>query len=134
MLGINLTYDLTQIDVEKLCSSIQDEYWGKNLSKDQILTSFRYSSCVIALMEERQVGFARAVSDRVTCSHVKDFLVFSECRGQGVGRHLMNGLLDHPELKDVKSWYLGTKDAHDFYQPFGFKRSPDGIYMFMHRD
>ncbi|WP_180887752.1 GNAT family N-acetyltransferase [Ruegeria sp. THAF57] len=134
MKSIELIYGVEQINLEKLSSSIQNEYWGETLTKDQVLASFQHSSCVSAFLGGDQIGFARAVSDRVTCSHIKDFLVFAEHRGRGVGRLLLHGLLDHPELKAVKSWYLGTKDAHDFYRPFGFKDSPDGINMFLHRN
>ncbi|WP_282153131.1 GNAT family N-acetyltransferase [Ruegeria atlantica] len=132
-MSIDLIYDLTRVEAEKLSSSIQNEYWGKNLTKEQIRASFQFSSCVTAVRAGQQLGFARAVSDRVTCSHIKDFLVFPEYRGQGVGQRLMRGLLDHPDLQDVGAWYLGTKDAHDFYRPFGFKNSPDGIYMYLRR-
>jgi hypothetical protein len=44
----------------------------------------------------------------------------------------MKGLLAHPDLNDVQSWFLGTKSAHALYEGFGFQKSPDGIYMFLH--
>lgn len=44
----------------------------------------------------------------------------------------MQGLLKHPDLKEVPSWYLGTLDAHRFYESLGFKKSPDGLYMHLH--
>ncbi|WP_300074751.1 GNAT family N-acetyltransferase [uncultured Ruegeria sp.] len=129
---IDLIYDFTQIDTDRLCSAIRNEYWGQNLSENQIYESFRHSSSVCAVIAGQAVGFTRAVSDRVTCAYIKDFLVYPEYRGQGIGKHLMRGLLEHPELVNVTSWYLGTKDAHSFYEPFGFKTAPDGIYMYLH--
>lgn len=132
MSNLSLTYDLSSIDASKLCSAIQAEYWGVGLSDSQILSSFEYSYCVSGSIEGNQICFARAVSDRSTCAHIKDFLVFRDYRGRGIGKRLMTGLLAHPQLSDVRSWYLGTRDAHAFYEAFGFKASPDGIHMYFH--
>ena len=82
---------------------------------------------------DQQIGFARAISDRVSSAYLKDFIVFEVFQRRGFGRLLMESLLKHPELSEVPSWYLGTKDAHDFYTSLGFRKSPDGIYMYLHR-
>ncbi|MEP2780999.1 MAG: GNAT family N-acetyltransferase [Pseudoruegeria sp.] len=133
MKKLKLTYQLKDMDTEAVSHAIQNEYWGKTLSANKLLAAYETSFCVGALLDGKQIGFARAVSDTVTCSYVRDLVVFKDFRGRGYGRRLMNGLIDHPELGDVRSWFLGTKDAHAFYEGSGFKKSPDGIYMFLHR-
>lgn len=127
-----LTYDTGAMDIRAVCQVIQASYWGKSLSEDQIVKSLDFSSCAGLFCEGCQVGFARAVSDRVTSAYLKDFLVVDAFQRRGFGRRLMQGLFDHPDLNEVESWYLGTKDAHAFYEKFGFKSSPDGIYMYLH--
>lgn len=124
-----LTYDLGEMDTDAVCQVIQTSYWGKALSEEQIIKSFNFSSCVGLLHGGCQVGFARAVSDRATSAYLKDFFVVDAFQRRGFGRRLMQGLLNHPDLNEVPSWYLGTKDAHAFYETFGFKKSPEGIYM-----
>ena len=128
-----LTYDLEKMDTDVVCQFILKSYWGKSLSRDQILKSFSLSSCVGLLLEGQQIGFARAISDGATSAYLKDFFVLEAFQRRGFGRLLMQGLLKHPDLKEVPSWYLGTLDAHRFYESLGFKKSPDGIYMHLHR-
>lgn len=42
----------------------------------------------------------------------------------------MEEILSHPEIKDVSSIMLGTRDAHGLYERYGFKRISDSdIYM-----
>lgn len=121
------------METEKVCHAIQSEYWGKTLSTEELQIAFESSFCVGAHLNGKQIGFARAVSDTITCAYIKDMIIFESYRRRGFGRQLMSGLLNHPDLKDVRSWFLGTKNAHAFYLDFGFKKSPDGIYMFFHR-
>lgn len=127
-----LTYQLEEMDTDVVCQFILDSYWGKSLNRDQIIKSFNLSSCVGLLLNGQQVGFARAISDGATSAYLKDFIVLDAFQRRGFGRLLMQGLLKHPDLKEVPSWYLGTKDAHDFYESLGFKKSPDGIHMYLH--
>lgn len=124
-----LTYDLEKMDTDVVCQFILNSYWGGSLSRDQIVKSFSSSSCVGLLLSGQQIGFARAISDGATSAYLKDFFVLEAFQRRGFGRLLMQSLLKHPDLKEVPSWYLGTKDAHHFYESLGFKRSPDGIYM-----
>ncbi|MTI02174.1 GNAT family N-acetyltransferase [Roseibium sp. RKSG952] len=132
MSKLNLNYDPCAIDAAALCRVIQAEYWGKGLSESQILKSIQHSYCVSGWIEKNQIGFARAVSDRSTCAHIKDFVVFPGYRKCGFGKRLMTGLLAHPSLSEVESWYLGTRNAHSFYARFGFKASSNGIHMYLH--
>lgn len=132
MTETEITYKLIDMDLLNFCDAIQSEYWGKALSTDKLLRAFETSFCVSVKVDGKQVGFARAVSDTVTCSYIRDLVILKNYRGQGFGRRLMKGLLAHPDLNDVQSWFLGTKSAHAFYEGFGFQKSPDGIYMFLH--
>ena len=34
----------------------------------------------------------------------------------------MATIIAHPALQGLRSWSLGTKDAHGLYEQFGFKR------------
>lgn len=132
MTSLALSYDPYNIEAETLCSAIQAEYWGRDLSDKQILTSLQHSYCISGWVDGRQIGFARAVSDRSTCAHIKDFIVFPDYRGRGFGKRLMTGLFAHPLLSEVGSWFLGTQDARVFYERFGFKASSNAVHMYLH--
>lgn len=126
---LRIVHDLEDMDIAKITDFILGSYWGGKLSADQIRQSLRASFCVGLLNGAEQIAFARAISDTAIDAYLKDVIVFPDHRRQGHGRRIVQALMDHPALKDVPKWYLGTKDAHAFYQSLGFKRSPDGIYM-----
>lgn len=70
-----LTYDLEEMDTDVVCQFILSSYWGKSLSKDQVIKSSSLSSCVGLLLDGQQIGFARAISDGATSAYLKDFFV-----------------------------------------------------------
>jgi GNAT superfamily N-acetyltransferase len=53
----------------------------------------RHSLCVGAFDRDRQVGFARVISDHATFAYVCDVFVLPSYRGRGVGARLMGGMI-----------------------------------------
>ena len=77
----------------------------------------------------RQIGFARVVTDRATFAWLADVFVLDEFRGEGLGKWLVETILSHPELRGLRRWTLGTRDAHELYRRFGFAETPAGFFM-----
>ena len=50
-----------------------------------------------------------------------DLFILEEYRQQGLGKGLMDYIINYPELKKVKRIKLATKDAHGLYEKYGFK-------------
>ena len=67
-----------------------------------------------------QVGFARVVSDFATVAYLGDVFVPESHRGQGLGKWLMECIMRHTALRNLRRWILLTRDAHGLYSPFGF--------------
>ncbi|KQB95954.1 hypothetical protein AL073_13915 [Loktanella sp. 1ANDIMAR09] len=120
------------MDLGAVSEWVLNSQWGKSLSRVQIISSFHGSSCVGLFAAGEQIGFGRAISDGVTSAYLKDIIILDAFQRKGFGRQLMQGLFEHPDLGAVPNWYLGTKDAHGFYETFGFRKSPNGIYMYLH--
>lgn len=70
--------------------------------------------------ERSQIGFARVVTDYIRFAYLADVFVLEEHRGHGLGRWLVECVLDHPDLRDVRKWMLATRDAHSLYERLGF--------------
>lgn len=68
-----------------------------------------------------QVGFAQVVTDYARFAYLADVFVLEEHRGWGLGRWLVERVLEHPDLRYVRKWMLATRDAHRFYQDLGFE-------------
>jgi GNAT superfamily N-acetyltransferase len=52
--------------------------------------------------------------------HLLNVFVLEEYRGLGLGKFLMNCIMNHTELQGLKRWMPGTEDAHGLYQHYGF--------------
>ena len=70
-------------------------------------------------------GFARPVTDRATFAYLCDLFVDRPCEGRGAGKALVDAILAHPDLQDLRRWMLVTRDAHGLYaRHSASRRSP----------
>jgi GNAT superfamily N-acetyltransferase len=80
-----------------------------------------------------QVGFARVISDLATVAYLGDVFVLESHRGLGLSIWLMECIMKHPALKNLRRWILLIRDAQELYSRFGFTRvkAPER-YMELH--
>ncbi len=71
------------------------------------------------------MGFARIVTDYATTAYVGDVFILEPYRGRGLGKRLVRAIVEHTELEGLRLWFLGTRDAHDLYKKFGFRKVTD---------
>jgi GNAT superfamily N-acetyltransferase len=101
--------------------NIAQEEWRRGEYRiEAVKRSIEHSLAFGVYKGERQVGFARVVTDFATFAWLADVFVFHEFRGQGLGKWLVETIISHPELQNLRRWMLATKDAHELYRPFGF--------------
>lgn len=98
----------------------EESYWAGNRTFEQTKTAIENSICFGVYDGERQIAFARVVSDKATFAYVGDVFVIKEYRGRGVSKNLMAAITAHPELQGLRRWVLATRDAHGLYEQFGF--------------
>ena len=75
----------------------------------------------------RQVGFARAVTDRAAIAYLADVFVLDAQRGRGLGKWLVETVMAHPDLQGLRRFFLGTADAHALYERYGFRPLADPV-------
>ena len=95
-------------------------YWAKGRTLEQVERSILYSECFGIYRSDRQIGFARVVSDYTIYAYLLDVFMLEEERGGGLGKFLMNCIMNHPQLININRWMLGTEDAHGLYEQYGF--------------
>jgi GNAT superfamily N-acetyltransferase len=66
------------------------------------------------------IGFARVITDYAVLYYLCDVFVLENHRGKGLGKWLIETVINSPYLKNLKG-FLNTKDAHSLYNKFGFK-------------
>lgn len=116
-----ISNDVARLDIGVIHGFLStSSYWAKGRSVDVVRRSIENSFSFGLFQHERQIGFARVVTDYATFAWVADVFVLEEFRGQGLGRWLMEVIINHPRLQGFRRWTLATKDAHELYRQFGF--------------
>jgi GNAT superfamily N-acetyltransferase len=117
-----ISTDKSRLDVAMIHRYLSEEsYWAKNMPRDLFERSIENSICFGAYDGDRQIGFARVVTDRAVIAYVADVFVLDPHRGRGVSKLLMQAIRDHPDRQRLRRWHLLTRDAHALYAQFGFQ-------------
>ena len=130
---MEISHDLARLDFRATSDLLIATYWGGQRTEEINRRAFANSICAIALIDGRQVGFARASGDRAVFARISDVIVWPEHRGRGIGKALVESLLNHPALRTVSTFMLNTSDAHGLYAQFGFRPATDGNEMRLDR-
>ena len=126
--GITISTKRERLDLSVIHEFLSEEsYWARERALEQTKTAIENSICFGLYHGERQIGFARVVSDKATFAYIGDVFVVSEYRGRGLSKWLMQVIVEHPELQGLRRWVLATRDAHGLYRQFDFAelRFPD---------
>lgn len=129
-MNIEISTDADRLDLDMIHRWLSEEsYWAQGRPRELMQRSFDNSICFGAYLEDRQVGFARVVTDRTTFAWLADVFILDEYRGRGYGKALVAAVLAHPELQGLRRWLLATKDAHGLYAQSGFVPVPPERFM-----
>lgn len=116
-----ISTDKQKLDIKTIHSFLTNSYWSKGITIEKVERSIKHSLCFGVYVEGKQIGFARVTTDYTLFGYLADVFIVDEYRGKGLSKWLMECILNHPEVQDLRSWMLATKDAHDLYKKFGFK-------------
>ncbi|HYC06038.1 MAG TPA: GNAT family N-acetyltransferase [Azospirillaceae bacterium] len=117
------------IDIDAVHRFLSTEsYWARGIPREAVEHAARHSLLFGLYDAERtredgapvQLGYARVLSDRTMLAYLLDVFILAEHRGRGLARWLVETILDHPELREVPTWMLGTRDSHGLYAKLGF--------------
>jgi GNAT superfamily N-acetyltransferase len=122
-----ISTDRRRLQLEVVHGYLARSYWAKNIPREIVERSIENSLCfgiyeagASELEPERQVGFARVISDLATFAYIADVFVLVESRGKGLARWLMEVIAGHSDLQGLRRWTLVTRDAHGLYRKIGF--------------
>lgn len=100
-------------------------YWALGISRDVLKRSIDNAMCFGVYHGSSQVGFARVITDFATTAYIGDVFILESYRARGLGTRLVKTIVGHPDLRNLRLWILGTKDAHGLYEKVGFKKTAD---------
>lgn len=128
-----ISTDRGRLDVKLIHGFLSREFWdSEGIPPDVVQRSIDHSLCFGVYEGERQVGFARVVTDRATFAFVSDDFVVQSHRGRGLATWLMQCILGHPDLQRLRRILLVTHDPR-LYLKSGFTplEAPES-YMEIH--
>lgn len=117
-----VTTDNEKLDFDSIHNWITNSYWANGRTKEAMKKVMDNSLNFGLFHNDKQVGFARVITDYHTFSYLCDVIIDEDYRGRGLGKLLMKEVLEYPPLITMKRWLLFTKDAHGLYEQFGFSK------------
>ena len=111
-----------KMDFTKVTDMLATSYWSEGIEMDEVMKAASNSALVVgAFIDNEQIGYARAVSDKTRFASITDVYVDEHYRNQGIGQKLVNYILENESLNDVYNWIISTRDAHGLYASCGFQ-------------
>lgn len=120
MENLSITSDKDQLDIEFITAFIAQSYWAEGRTVETMQTLIDNSLNFGVFLNNKQIGFARIVTDYAQFAYLMDVFIDPKHQGKGYSKILMKSILENESLKNVKVWRLATSDAHELYRKFGF--------------
>lgn len=123
-----LTTDKNLMNIAMIHQYLSEEsYWAKDIPLALVEKSVNNSLNFGVFYKEKQIAYARVITDYSTIAYLGDVFVLSNFRGKGISKWLMKEITVHPDLQGLRRWILLTADAHDLYNKYGWEsiRQPE---------
>ncbi len=117
---MHIVTETGEMDIPFIHAFLAQSYWAKGRSEEEVRGSMEHSLNFGLFLHEKQIGYARVLSDRVAFAYLMDVFIAEEHRKHGYGVWFLRQVLDHPDLASVPTVRLATRDAHGLYAKLGF--------------
>jgi GNAT superfamily N-acetyltransferase len=115
-----ISTDKSKLDLKAIHHFLSTQsYWAQNRPYEVVEKAVENSMCFGIFDLDKLAGFARIVTDYTTFAWLCDVFVLPEYRGLGLGKWLVESIMAHPDIKNVRRILLATRDAHELYQHYG---------------
>jgi GNAT superfamily N-acetyltransferase len=136
--GFLISTDPALIDLDVVHGFLSTSYWSPGIPRDIVRRGID-NALTFGVYDQRtsphgQVGFARVITDKATFAYLSDVFILDSHRGHGLSKWLVEIILAHPDLQNLRRFCLLTRDAHGLYERFGFGPIPDPRNYMERRD
>lgn len=120
-----ISTDPARLDLNAIVNMLTRAYWAVGRPRERTERAIK-NSLVFGIYDgDRQIGVARVVSDYSIFAYLCDVFIHEDYRAHGLGKWLIQTILEHPDLREMRRWVLVTNDAHGLYKQFGFTSIED---------
>ena len=122
--------------LQKLKKLLDEEtFWANERDYRSLRTMLFNSTEIISIWQEDcLIGFGRATSDKIYRAVLWDIVVKSEFKGVGIGKLIVENLINQKSIKNVEKIYLMTTNKSSFYSRLGFKKEIKQKLMILSKD
>ena len=126
-----ITTDRLKMDIVAIHDYLSNfSGWSNNIPIDKVKISIDNSLNFGLFHLNKQIGYARVISDFSTIAYLGDIYIVESYRRKGLSGKLMESVMSHPGLQGLRRWILLTSTADWLYEKYGFtKLSRPEIYM-----
>ena len=129
-----ISTETSEMDIHFIHRFLSNSYWAKSIPFETVQKAVEGSMPFGVFKGDEQVGFARVITDGATFAYLADVFIDEAYRGLGLSKFLMEVIMAHPRLQDLRRFVLITRDAHGLYEQFGFTPiSNPELWMQVHR-
>jgi GNAT superfamily N-acetyltransferase len=116
----SISTDRQKLDLPAIHAFLSRSYWSPGIPIEIVEHAIANSLCFGVFHVGEQIGLARVITDKATFAYLSDVYILESHRGKGLSKWLVETILEHEELQNLRRFMLVTKDAHTLYQRFGF--------------
>ena len=120
-----ISTDPSRLDLDTIVDMLTRAYWAVGRPRERTERAIKNSLVFGVYDGDRQIGVARVVSDYSIFAYLCDVFIHEDYRDHGLGKWLIQTVMEHPDLKEIRRWVLVTNDAHGLYKQFGFTSIED---------
>jgi GNAT superfamily N-acetyltransferase len=91
----SISTDKTKLDIKTIHDFLTHSYWAENIPVEIVQRSIEGSLCFGVFDGEKQVGFARMITDKATFAYLADVFIIEAYRGRGLSKWLMEVIMTY---------------------------------------
>lgn len=119
--GFTISTDRSKLDLPFIHAYLSGEsYWVQGMPFEKLAIAVEHSLNFGLYHFDRQIGYARVVTDYSRIAYLADVFVIAAYRGRGLSKFLIAEVMAHPDLQGLRRWMLHTRDAHGLYRQMGW--------------
>ena len=132
--GYTISTETSDMNLAFIHHFLSNSYWAKDIPIETVQKAIEGSIPFGVFKGKAQVGFARVITDGATFAYLADVFIDVADRVFGLSKFLMEAVMVHPRLQNLRRFVLVTRDAHGLYEQFGFTpiHNPE-LWMQVHR-
>lgn len=125
MQGFTFIESLAEKHINQLYDLLQQTWWAKGRSMHDVMIMLNncMSFGIVEDVTQDLIGYARVLTDEIKYAFIFDVMVNENFRGKRLGKMLMEKIISHPRLANVKNFDLTcAPDMISYYEQFEFSQ------------